>query len=172
MKALSFWQPWAWLVIAGAKQYETRGWSTKVRGPILIHASLSMRGQWHVNHEPFRAALARHPILHSAALAHTRLALVAPYHAVLDRGCIIGQVDLVDCQKIISTDSTTAHLSPGLLSPAALISGDERQFGDYHLDHFAWRLENPRICRPVAVVGQHKLFSVAEAMREQLIWEP
>lgn len=39
MKALSLWQPWATLIAIGAKQYETRGWSTPYRGPLIIHAA-------------------------------------------------------------------------------------------------------------------------------------
>lgn len=39
MKCLSLWQPWASAVELGVKRYETRSWSTKVRGRIAIHAA-------------------------------------------------------------------------------------------------------------------------------------
>ena len=39
MKALSLKQPWAWLIVKGLKSVENRKWSTKYRGPLLIHAS-------------------------------------------------------------------------------------------------------------------------------------
>jgi len=39
MKALSIWQPWASAIASGVKQYETRSWPTKYRGPIAICAS-------------------------------------------------------------------------------------------------------------------------------------
>ena len=39
MKALSLLQPWATLIALGYKQYETRSWGTKHRGPLAIHAS-------------------------------------------------------------------------------------------------------------------------------------
>ena len=39
MKALSLTQPWATLVVTGAKRFETRSWTTKYRGPLLIHAA-------------------------------------------------------------------------------------------------------------------------------------
>ena len=39
MKALSLTQPWASLVVIGAKCYETRSWATNYRGPLAIHAS-------------------------------------------------------------------------------------------------------------------------------------
>jgi hypothetical protein len=42
LKALSIRQPYAWLVIAGLKPIENRGWSTRHRGPLLINAARKM----------------------------------------------------------------------------------------------------------------------------------
>ncbi len=39
MKALNVRQPWAWMIACGYKTIETRTWSTKYRGDILIVAS-------------------------------------------------------------------------------------------------------------------------------------
>ena len=39
MKTLSLTQPWAQLVVIGAKKFETRSWTTTYRGPLLIHAA-------------------------------------------------------------------------------------------------------------------------------------
>jgi len=39
MKALSMTQPWAQALFNGLKHYETRSWSTKYRGPLIIHAA-------------------------------------------------------------------------------------------------------------------------------------
>jgi hypothetical protein len=39
IKAISLWQPWAWLFCLGLKGDETRHWSTEYRGPIAIHAA-------------------------------------------------------------------------------------------------------------------------------------
>ena len=38
MKALTIYQPYAALIAAGGKRYETRSWKTSYRGPIAIHA--------------------------------------------------------------------------------------------------------------------------------------
>jgi hypothetical protein len=38
MKALTIRQPWAALIVAGFKNIENRTWTTKYRGPLLIHA--------------------------------------------------------------------------------------------------------------------------------------
>jgi hypothetical protein len=36
MKALTIWQPWASLIIVGAKPYEFRGWDFRIREPELV----------------------------------------------------------------------------------------------------------------------------------------
>lgn len=41
MKALTICQPWAHLIVTGEKRVENREWSTKYRGPLLIHAGKS-----------------------------------------------------------------------------------------------------------------------------------
>lgn len=38
MKAITVIEPWASLLALTAKEYETRSWQTKYRGPIAIHA--------------------------------------------------------------------------------------------------------------------------------------
>lgn len=38
MKAITIRQPWAALIVAGIKDIENRTWTTKYRGPLLIHA--------------------------------------------------------------------------------------------------------------------------------------
>ena len=38
MKALTVRQPWASLIISGAKRVENRSWPTRHRGPLAIHA--------------------------------------------------------------------------------------------------------------------------------------
>jgi len=46
MKALSLWQPWASLMAFEEKKVETRGWSTKFRGEIAIHATAKEPADW------------------------------------------------------------------------------------------------------------------------------
>ena len=41
MKCLSLTQPWGTLVVSGKKLIETRSWTTRYRGPLLIHAAKS-----------------------------------------------------------------------------------------------------------------------------------
>lgn len=42
MKTLTIKQPWAWLIAAGHKDVENRGWATHFRGRFLIHAGKSV----------------------------------------------------------------------------------------------------------------------------------
>ena len=42
MKAITLYQPYASAIALGLKHFETRSWQTSYRGPLAIHASLSM----------------------------------------------------------------------------------------------------------------------------------
>jgi len=53
MKAISLYQPWAFLAVSGAKTLELRSWTTHYRGRLLIHASKT------VNEDACRAALCK-----------------------------------------------------------------------------------------------------------------
>jgi hypothetical protein len=44
-RALSIQQPWASLIVNGYKRIENRSWSTKFRGPFLIHAGKTVDKQ-------------------------------------------------------------------------------------------------------------------------------
>lgn len=48
MKVLSVRQPYASLIAAGVKRFESRTWSTDYRGPLLIHASSSKIGKSYI----------------------------------------------------------------------------------------------------------------------------
>lgn len=39
MKAITLWEPWATAIARGLKRIETRGWATRYRGPLAIHAA-------------------------------------------------------------------------------------------------------------------------------------
>lgn len=80
MKALSIQQPWAWAIIAGHKGIENRSWTTSYRGPLLIHAGMTLSS----------AAYAR--IIELGR----ELGFEVPPPGELVRGGIIGRVELVD----------------------------------------------------------------------------
>ena len=83
MKALSVQQPWAWLIINGHKDVLNQMWHTHYRGPLLIHANEA----YCVDGEAWAKRLLLHPDYRNVELP--------PCHD-LDRGKIIGSVELVD----------------------------------------------------------------------------
>lgn len=74
MKVLTIKQPWATLIISGLKEYEFRGWKTKYRGKILIHAGKSLEKEYA---EKFKCYSFEYPL-----------------------GVILGEATLVDCIKV------------------------------------------------------------------------
>ena len=79
MKCLSIRQPWAHLILNGPKDVENRMWAPAYRGPLLIHAGLTLHTE--ASHYLRR----RHRIE------------VDPCE--LQFGVILGAVDLIDCHK-------------------------------------------------------------------------
>ena len=86
--ALSVRQPWAWAIIYAGKDIENRSWQAvnhglNVRGNIVIHASKGMsRSEYE-----------------DAADFMDRINVACPRPDDLLRGCVIGQVEVVDVVK-------------------------------------------------------------------------
>jgi hypothetical protein len=76
LKALSVRQPWAWAILHGGKTVENRTWTTRHRGPLVIHAS-SWRGE--------------------QGRDYTRLLPGLPPWDQLVYGALVGMVDVIDC---------------------------------------------------------------------------
>jgi hypothetical protein len=148
MRALSLWQPWATLVVAGAKRFETRSWATSYRGPLLIHAakkkdidSLEL-----CKAEPFRSALI------TAGIDFIRN---------LPFGALLGTVELVRCLRTESAISEWSVYEDGAAETYAV----EIEFGDYSPGRFAWELRDPkRFAEPVPYRGRQQLFDVPDEL--------
>ena len=136
MKALTVYQPWASLTALGEKKIETRGWYTKYRGPLAIHAGKSMQYNDVMFREPFFTAL--EPLRYESASGTAFR---------LSYGEIIAICNLVDCVSI------TPEFVEGL-------SVKERVFGDYTLGRFAWMLEDThRLKGPIPARGKQRLWN-------------
>lgn len=83
MKALSIRQPWAWLIIHGGKDVENREWKTNYRGRVLVHASNSMTKREYM--DAWQKAYGINP------------ALTIPTTTHIEKGGIVGSVEIVDC---------------------------------------------------------------------------
>jgi hypothetical protein len=112
MKTLSLLQPWATLVIIGAKQIETRSWNTGHRGELLIHASMGKAAALICKQPPFSKHI--------------------PNFDVLPFGAIIGKVILTDIIKIEELNFSNSRINQLTL--------EERAFGDYTEGRYAWML--------------------------------
>ena len=77
MKALSIRQPWCWLILHAGKDIENRDWPTKFRGHFLLHAGKGMTRDEYEDAPLWIVDL--------------------PDFKDLERGGIVGSVELVDC---------------------------------------------------------------------------
>lgn len=81
MPTISLKQPWAWLIVNGYKPVENRDWKTKLRGPVLIHASQK------IDKEGYRWVAQNFPEIFEKIPAFDSIA----------KGGIVGAANLVDC---------------------------------------------------------------------------
>ncbi len=140
MKALSLTQPWASAVVEGFKEYETRSWATKYRGPIAIHASKGFP----------RVAKALLGLEDDAdePMPHIRGTMNRPPEE-MPTGAILGIVNITDCQE------TWAMMRQ------EFISEGEHAFGDWEPGRYAWKLEGVIwLSRPVPAKGSLGLWTV------------
>lgn len=81
--ALSIRQPWAWLIIHAGKDIENRTWRTSFRGKCLIHAGKGCtKEEWE---DAFEFA------------QDIRPGLMMPTIPMLERGGIVGEVEIIGC---------------------------------------------------------------------------
>ena len=86
MKALSIRQPWAWLILHAGKDIENRVRHWNFRGKLYVHASKGMTRDEYLAAEIFMAGIHHHgkPI-------------TLPPFEDLQRGGLVGTVEVVDC---------------------------------------------------------------------------
>lgn len=86
MRALSIRQPWTWLILHAGKDIENREWSTRVRGRILIHVGKGMTRDEYEDALDF-----------AAHAVDDRSRIEVPLYEELERGGIVGSVEIIDC---------------------------------------------------------------------------
>ena len=96
--ALSIMQPWCWLIASGHKDIENRSWSTRFRGPVLLHAGKKMDGQYGDGHNWDWPDIER-PV-------------------DFDMGGIVGDAEIVDC--------VSASQSPWFYGPHGFVIRNAR----------------------------------------------
>lgn len=93
MKALSIRQPWAWLILNAGKNIENRDWHTSFRGRVLIHAAKAMTRDYYDDMD----CVLGFP-------EGKRPAIEIPPFEDLQRGGIVGSVEIVDCVEHSESD--------------------------------------------------------------------
>lgn len=125
--ALSIRQPWAFAIFLLGKDIENRDWPTERRGRIWIHVSKTAARSEREDY-----------------IDLVNQGFVLPPFEALDRGCIVGSVDIVDCVQ--------EHDSPW------------KREGS-----FGFVLRDPVLLRdPVPCRGLLQFFNLPPPVREQL----
>jgi hypothetical protein len=83
MKAITLRQPWAWAIMNAGKDIENRNWRTNFRGRVAIHAAVGM------THDEYEKAY--------GYIRNVNRRIKIPAYEDLERGAIIGTVEIVDC---------------------------------------------------------------------------
>jgi hypothetical protein len=134
MKAISLHQPWATLILLGAKTFETRSWQTSHRGTLAIHAAKHKSAEFRqlcVTDPEISAVLAKHGLTYDT----------------LPFGAILGTAQVGEMVQ-------TEHM-PSL-------SFTELACGDYTPGRYAWQLYRVEsLVRPVLCRGFQQLWTVA-----------
>lgn len=155
MKAITIWQPWASLLATGAKQYETRSWETKYRGPIAIHAAKK---------DPCKLPLLGMGAFEEATKEELEKAGLA--WCLLPTGKIIATAELVECWKITDNGHTNgsplaARIEGGRYGGKTnVVEGKEIFFGDWTPGRYAWELANIQLLPvPIPAKGAQRLWN-------------
>jgi hypothetical protein len=152
LRAISSWQPWASLIVAGVKLYETRHWEVRWRGPIAIHAPK----HWDLEQREITAEFWTE---WRVALRAARMPLTPP------RGVIVGTAELTDCQVIGEAEDERGSYVTLNDRRADLVSARELDFGNWSPGRFAWRLQRPVMFKtPIPFRGAQGFFDVPDQL--------
>lgn len=190
MKALTLWQPWASLVMAGEKVLETRSWAwhTAPEGERLaIHAAARAPTCW------WDSGLSEH-----FARVLANMDLQEPYDPellqkpreseLLPRGALLGTVELVASEptpnnQMLLTDKGPRMAQPFMADAAFVLDlirlhhpglgpqhlSQEMAFGDFGPERWAWVLDKPLLLpKPIPCRGHQRLWKVPDKIAASL----
>lgn len=159
MRAISLRQPWASFVAHGFKEFETRGRNTNIRGPILIHATASIKER-----KLTKAAYVRVMGAHvkdggdgldfrcmwsQDCQGREDIRLES-----LPLGCIVAKAELVDCVPVETLKDQ--------------ISEREYEAGNWQAGRYAWKLANVvPLVTPIPFKGLQGWFQVPSHLLEE-----
>lgn len=154
MKCISVWQPYASLLVHGAKRCETRSWPTSHTGPLLVHAAK----KWDVELAEFAVLPPARAALEAIGVRFTPTEAAARAGWNLPFGAIVGVVQLDRCYPTervrFAADAVAAAETLG-------VALTERAFGDFGPGRFAWYCSKfMAFAEPVPYRGAQGLFDV------------
>ncbi|MBX3482522.1 ASCH domain-containing protein [Phenylobacterium sp.] len=130
---LSLWEPWASLIVCGAKWHETRHWPTKVRGLVAIHAAKKCDRPG----APDEVC----EVFLGPGWARTRPA-----------GCVVAVAQLTGCYH-------AAHLVEGRPPLLAATDNLDQRCGNFDPGRYGFRLDHVRPLRePLPLIGRQGWF--------------
>lgn len=169
MKAITIYQPYAKLLAIGAKQFETRGWPTKYRGPIAIHASV--KDPWQVIN-----GLTTENKRRLLKFMHLFYGINCGEIGSFPRGAVIATAELVDVFDICEIGGVIVAEKQKRISKERVdflrITPTEQEiaFGDWRLGRYAWQLANVRLLpEPIFVKGKQGLWNWEDPQIEEEI---
>lgn len=134
MKALTIWEPYASLLVMGMKEFETRGWETKYRGPLLITAAKRYDNARKDDIDRVVTILRQHGMDSQAEKLFELCGRSI--------GCAVGVVKLAYCKPMMDGGS-----------------GLENAVGYFGEGRFGWKRDEPRMFEsPLPVVGKQGLW--------------
>lgn len=164
MRTITLWQPWASAIAVGAKRIETRGFATKYRGPLAIHAAQRKNISELIHlHSTWGWQGAMRPAGWTWGNS-TKEYINGGYG--LPFGAIVAVCELVDCRPSESFtlgEIETPRRPDGETSDS--YNWTERQMGVYGPGRFGWLLENVRALKePIPYKGQQGFFSIPDEL--------
>lgn len=143
MKAITIHQPWASLIALGEKRFETRGWATKYRGPIAIHAAKKVYKEV-CQTEPFSSILSEHGLTADN----------------LPTGAVVAIASLEECWSVGEDyESGMPVLFNGEGGATKHICLKEDEFGWFEPGRYAWEMAEVKQIEPVPAKGQQGLWN-------------
>ncbi|OBQ29031.1 MAG: hypothetical protein AN483_12885 [Aphanizomenon flos-aquae MDT14a] len=151
-KAISLHQPWASLIALEIKKRETRSWSTKYRGKLLI---CSTKKKYVPNSELINKIF---DLTDIGAFDRRRLDFLGvntTYTEYLPLGKVLCVVDLTNCDQMTANNGDNDD---------AFINGErppllEWLCGNWQAGRYAWELSNTnRLTKPIPIKGHQGLW--------------
>jgi hypothetical protein len=178
MRGFTILQPYAQLIAAGAKRYETRSRATNYRGLIAIHAGKQFYpfGGGYTG-DRFLNAVTDALGLHGVYDTETEKDVLRRVEDATPLGAIVAVAELTQCWKIEghwAMDSIEKRPYANILlndgAPFRTLRDPEIMFGDYRAGRYAYELANVRkLTEPLSYRGQQGFWTIPPGVEAEIM---